>query len=474
MALPGKAARHMINRFSYGYTAGLQRAVANAGGPEQWFESQLRPSKVADTKANAMKAWYPYLRSSAKVRRAADHAGKRPSWEQSMDLVRWTILRRITSKRQLHETMVDFWSNLLHVPAFDDGWMFRVSYDSMIRKYALTTFSDLLVHATLHPSLGLFLNSVNSTKDDTNENHGRELLELHTVGLGAGYTEAMVKDSARILTGYHIEPWQSTKRTYRPGDHYVGPVNVLGFHDANADPDGRAVAKRYLRYLAKHPATAKRIATRLAQRFVSDNPSSDLVAAAAHAYTTSGTSIKATLRAIIHHPDFAASVDGLVRTPSQDAVATYRALGVVPRKPRKGDYFGVAVPYVLGDMGESPFGWPAPNGFPEVSAAWASVGRMRSSWDMHFFTAGGYWPSKGVSRLKPHLYLPAGAVRLDEAVDYLSRRLLGRPGTEACVTAATQLTELKASDVVKRATFGDWRAVQLITTVLNSPEHLRK
>ena len=464
----------MINRFSYGYTASLQRSVTRAGGPHDWFEAQLRPSKVSDTKADRMKAWYPYLRSSSQVRQTADRTGKRSAWEQSMDLVRWTILRRIVSRRQVHETMVDVWSNLLHVPAFDDSWMFRVSYDSMIRRYALTRFSDLLVHATLHPAMGLYLNSVNSTKDNTNENHGRELLELHTVGLKAGYTEAMVKDSARILTGYHIDAWQSTKRTYRPGDHYVGKVSVLGFHDANAAADGRAMMKRYLRYLAKHPATARRIATRLAQRFVSDTPSDDLVNAAAHAYTVSGTSIKATLRAIVRHPDFAHSVDDKVRTPSQDAIATYRALGVVPHKPTAGDHFGTAVPYVLGDMGESPFTWPAPNGFPEPAGAWASVGRIRSSWDMHYFTAGGYWPAKGVTRPKPHSYLPAGSVRLEDAVDHLSRRLLGRPATADCVKAATQLTELKADAIIKRDSVGDWRAVQLITTVLNSPDHLRK
>jgi uncharacterized protein (DUF1800 family) len=198
----------MINRFSYGYTPSLHKAITKAGGPQEWFAAQLKPSKVSDKKADAMKAWYPYLRSSSRKRQQADRTKKRSSYEQSMDLVRWTILRRMFSKRQVHEVMVDFWSNLLHVPAYGDGWMYRASYDATIRKCALGKFSDLLLRATIHPAMLVFLNSAGSTKNALNENHGRELLELHTVGVKAGYTEHMVVDSARVLTGYHVETWQ--------------------------------------------------------------------------------------------------------------------------------------------------------------------------------------------------------------------------------------------------------------------------
>ena len=151
MAVPSASTRHMINRFSYGYTRSLHKAITKAGGPQEWFAAQLKPSKISDKKADAMKAWYPYLRSSSRKRQQADRTGKRSGWEQSMDLVRWTILRRMLSKRQVHEVMVDFWSNLLHVPAYGDGWMYRASYDATIRKYALGKFSDLLLRATDRP-----------------------------------------------------------------------------------------------------------------------------------------------------------------------------------------------------------------------------------------------------------------------------------------------------------------------------------
>ena len=168
-----------------------------------------------------------------------------------------------------------------------------------------------------------------------NENHGRELLELHTVGVKAGYTEDMVLDSARILTGYHVETWQPAKKTYNPADHWTGPVQVLGWKATNSNGEGRPELRAYLRYLAAHPATAKRLATRLCQRFVSDQPSAEIVRAVAKAYTDSGTSIKAALRALVKHPDFAASAADLVRTPSQDAIATYRGLGVKVSKPAR-------------------------------------------------------------------------------------------------------------------------------------------
>jgi uncharacterized protein (DUF1800 family) len=472
--VPSTATRHMISRFSYGYSPALRKAVAHAGGARAWFDAQLQPSRIPDQAADAMKDWFPYLKSSSRNRQAAGRNGRRNEWELSMDLVRWTILRRMLSNRQLFETMVDFWSNLLHVPAYNDGWMFRASYDATIRRYALGKFSDLLVAATLHPAMMVFLDSARSTKKAVNENHGRELLELHTVGVNAGYTEAMVLSSARILTGYHVETWLPAKRTYHPDRHWTGRVSVLGFTSANADPDGRSLMRRYLHYLATHPATANRLAKRLCQRFVSDTPSDGIVRAVAHAYTKSGTDIRAALRALVDHPDFAKSVDAKVRTPAQDAIATYRALGVKVTRPTQGSDFGYAVNYVVGEMGEAPFMWPAPNGFPELGGAWASAGRMRNSWEMHYGAGAGWWPRTGMSRKAPRNFLPAGKVRLDAAVDHVSRQLLGRKATAASIKAAAQLVQMQTTTIIERESFGDWRAIPLISAVLNSPEHLRK
>ena len=98
----------------------------------------------------------------------------------------------------------------------------------------------------------MYLGNAGSTRIHPNENLGRELLELHTVGLG-NHTEDDVKSSARILTGWRVRLFSTWEPYYSEGDHWTGPVQVLDFADANAAADGRDLTRRYLRALAHHP-----------------------------------------------------------------------------------------------------------------------------------------------------------------------------------------------------------------------------
>ena len=150
----------------------------------------------------AVPTWFPGLRQAPEAIWAAFNGGVKEDYEYTRDLANYSLLRRIYSKRSVLETMVELRSDHLHVdalrfPAFTQ----RSSYDEVIRKHALGRFSDLLVEASLHPAMLLFLDNWKSVRGAPNENHGRELLELHTVGRDAGYTEQMVKDSAKILSG---------------------------------------------------------------------------------------------------------------------------------------------------------------------------------------------------------------------------------------------------------------------------------
>ena len=196
----------------------------------------------------------------------------------------------------------------------------------------------------------------------------------------------------------------------------------------------------------------------------------------AKAYLDSGTSIKATLRALVKHPDFAKSAGAKVRTPSQDAIATYRAMRLKVRKPNEGGDFGSAVNYVLDEMGEAPFMWPAPNGFPEPGAAWASAGRMRSSWGMHHTTAGGWWPSTGNDPQGPAQLPAAGTGALRRGGRRVSpvRCSAARPARTWSRPRRPWSSTQPTATIKSRDDFGDWRAVPLIATVLNSPQHLRK
>ena len=402
--------------------------------------------------------------------------GGRQGWETGVDLQRWTLLRRIYSQRQLHETMVEFWSNLLHVPAPEPKcWPLRPDYDSVLRAHALGTFEDMLLAAELHPAMGCYLDNALSTASNVNENLGRELLELHTVGIEAGFSEDHVRDSAYILTGYKVDRLHTWRPEYDTDDHWQGRVRVLGFDEANTAGDGREMTRRYLRYLANHPSTARRIARKLAVRFANDDPSAALVTAVANAFTSSGTDIKAALRALVAHPEFAASVGQKIKTPTEDGVATYRALGVKLSRPTAADSGANAIAFQVSTIGQAPFDWPRPDGFPDVAEAWTSASRILGSWHTHWSLAGGYWPQKGTTYRSPASWLPPLPARFDEVVDHVARLLISRPATDAMKQAAVAYTGVAASTRISNPDdLSSFRVAKLLSVILDSPAHMNR
>ncbi len=474
--VPSVAERHLLGRFSYGVTPQLFKAAQAAGGSRAWFEAQLSPGTIGDAAADEMRAWYPYLDKTPQQLWYDDQEGIRPSWEVGIDLQRWSVMRRTFSNRQLHEHMTEFWSNLLHVPApGDKSWPHRSRYDATIRKHALGRFDDMLVACDLHPSMGAYLDNAQSTAGNINENLGRELLELHTVGIEAGYTEEDVRNSAYILTGWRVDMWDTWRGYYSYADHWTGPVKVLDFTDPNSSLDGRALSKRYLRYLAQHPATAQRIARRLCVRFVSDTPSEAIVSAVAAAFLNSGTDIKTTLRTLVDHPDFAAAVGQKTRTPSEDAVATIRALGIKVHAPTKRDDFALINIWQLANMGQQPFDWPRPDGFPDVADAWSGVSRVLGSWQVHWALAGGYWPKTGATYRSKAKWMPVLPAKFSVVVDDISRRVLSRPATPTLQQAVTAFTGIQPWERIRTADdIGDYRMTKLLSVVLDTPAHMSR
>jgi len=474
--VPNAADRHLLNRFSYGITPELAERARSVGGARQWFERQLSPASIADQRAGAVRGWYPYLDKTPQQVWAASVNGTREGWEVGADLQRWSMLRRTFSNRQVHEQLTEFWSNLLHVPAPNGkAWPYRSDYDKTVRQHALGRFDDMLAAGVLHPAMGCYLDNAQSTAADLNENLGREVLELHTVGLGAGYTEQEVVASARILTGWRVDERKTWQASYSEPDHWIGPVRVLGFSDPNASRDGRELARRYLRYLAHHPATATRVARRLCVRFVSDTPSSAIVAHVAQAFTQSGTDIKTTLRALVGHPEFAGSVGAKTRTPTEDSVATMRAVGVQPKQPHTINDFGNAFIWQCGNMGQHPFDWPRPDGFPDVADAWTGVSRIIGSWLAHWQLAGGYYPRGAVSYRGHAQWLPTLPVTFGELVDDLSRRMLARPASERLTQAATAYTGMQRGERIRTPSdISEFRLTKLVTVVLDTPAHMSR
>ncbi len=501
--------RHLVSRFSYGITPDLADAVRAAGGGRAWFEKQLSPSSIPDAEATDLLTWWPSLR-----REAGDlwqrHSGEvEGGWQVMENYQRWSLLRRMHSNRQVHEVMTEFWLHHLNVPANGDpAFTHRTDYDLVVRDHALGRFEDLLHAAITHPAMGIYLNNAVSTKSHPNENLGRELLELHTVGRGS-YGEDDVKSSARILTGWVVDMWRTFAASYRPDKHWTGPVRVMGFSDPNADADGRDVTRRYLTYLARHPQTARRIARKLAVKFVRDDVPQSLVDRLADVYLSSGTDISAVLRALVSSAEFKGASGAKVRDPGEDVVATYRALGVRLARPPAGragrDHAANVVLWQSSSIGLRPFDWPRPDGQPLDNDSWASPSRLMASMEMHYSMAGGWWPKQGVDYRSPTEWFPPTEwvtkrlrvkgrknkrgkprkrwkkvrvrrpLRFDRLVDHLSRQMLHEPASARLVQACCEAvdvgprTTITADHAVVR-----WNFQRVLTTLLDSPTHLSR
>ncbi len=483
-AVPSVATRHMANRFAYGYTPRLRRDMHAAGGPDAWFTQQLDPATIADAQADGFDGWFATRHRTAAESYRLSSAGGYSSGAQA-DQARWTLLRRTYSKRQVLEVMTEFWQNHLHVyGGADKAWFWRPDYDQLIRRHALGRFDEMLAEAIVHPTMLTYLDadlsmverrSGGAVIEQLNENLGRELLELHTVGRTAGYSESQVTDSARILTGYHIDRYKTWAYSYEPDMHATGPVTVMGFSSANADLDGRPVLQEYLSYLAHHPATAKRIAQKLAVRFVSDEPSASLVNELAAVFLDSGTDIKQTLQALVSHPEFLESVGKKVRTPTEDLIQTMRVYGMRISEPVNEEDAANAIYHVARTAGQIPFGWGPPDGFPDSGPAWSSSSRMMGSYHVHYGLAGGYYPTTGV-RYRTHAsWLPERQIRFDAFVDHLCRELHGRVSTSRLLGAACIATDQAPGNVITRDhVLINYRMPKLLGILLDTPEHLTR
>ncbi len=468
------SALHLVRRFTYGFNSRLETDVLRFRNVDAWFESQL--SAGADAAADVALGWYPHLSDSPS--KAWDHAkaGTYRGYQYGNDLAGYTLARRIRATNQVHEMMVDFWSNLLHVPVGEDSsFPWRMDYDRVIRKHALTSFSALLKAAIVHPAMSGFLSNHRNTKTQINENLGRELLELHTVGRTAGYSEDDVKASAQLLTGFTVAVANGYAAAYDSSRHHVGPVTVMGRTFANASGDGRAELANYLDWLAKHDATATRIARRLCTRFVSDDPPQSVVDAVKATYLSSGTDVKACLRTLVSHAAFKAAALQKARTPIEDVIAAERACDIVPTGAGPDSRMST-VSWFCSWTGQSPYSWPRPDGFPERSATYLSPARLLRAWTIHSWTANVNDAVKVATRPAAHsLIPPVWPIALKDLVHQQAVMLTGARASEATVAAAATIMGKSPSYIVDdwyqgRTKDLAWLITLVRTAILNSPE----
>lgn len=278
------------------------------------------------------------------------------------ELSQGRILRDILTERQMQEVMTDFWFN--HFNVFigkdSDQW-YTTSYErDIIRKNALGTFPELLIATAKSPAMMVYLDNFLSIGPDSiangvdpknpnakkgnkglNENYGREVMELHTVGVNGGYSQADVTALASILTGWGVDrpnqagPFAFDQRRHEPGDKQWFGHTIKQATKPDGSPDGMAEGLEALNILATSPQTAHFISSLLVQRFVADQPPPALVDRVAKTYMATGGDIKAMLRSLIASPEFNSRqyFRNKVKTPVEFIASAFRSTGTDPQNP---------------------------------------------------------------------------------------------------------------------------------------------
>jgi uncharacterized protein (DUF1800 family) len=469
--LPTSKSWHFARRLTGGATPTLAAQIT-ALGTTTWLDQQLDPYGINDDAFGTFAARFGSQTEAIWSVKDKIDTGKLNGYSNKFAVQCEHVARLCWSKRQLQALLVDFWTNHLNVAALSDGVdESRAHYQHVIRAGALGKFSDLLVAASKHPAMLTFLDNRSSRHEHPNENQGRELLELHTLGVGY-YTESMVSNSSRVLTGESVEN-ESGMFEFKPWYHSVGAVQLHSWKNANASrPTGDAVATSMLEYLAHHPDTARRICTKLAQYFVSETPSTALVSSMMKTYKAKDTAIAPVLRTMILSAEFTASIGAVTRRPLESTVASVRLLGLGP--DTKG-YEGVkALVYALGDAGQSPMNWPTPDGYPIASAAWGSTNATLSRWNFTRSLVNGWYPTTLTRKATLLAWVHPAPLppTHGQLVDDIALRLFGRKTTDAHRTAVlTFIGATPATALTSSSAAVTWRLGDLVTLLLDSPYH---
>ena len=318
------------------------------------------------------------------------------------ELVQGKILRATYSERQLQEVMTDFWFN--HFNVFigkgADRYLLASYERDVIRPRALGQFEDLLVATAQSPAMLFYLDNWlsvgpnsdfangipkrtghsrqtnkprQSKRSGLNENYGRELMELHTLGVNGGYTQKDVTEVARVFTGWTLkEPNQGGGFTFDERKHEPGDKIVLGHR---IKPKGEKEGLEVLHILARNPSTARFICTKLATRFVSDDPPSTLVDQMARTFSKKDGDIREVLKTMLDSPEFWAADEyrAKVKTPLEFAVSALRASAAEVSD-------ATPIAHQLQNMGMPLYGMQPPTGYSMKGDAWvnssALLGRM--------------------------------------------------------------------------------------------------
>ena len=382
----------------------------------------------------------------------------RQSYQFLGEIASSRVARAVISERQLDEVMVDFWENHFNVFAGKDRTRyFLPEFDAQtIRPNALGKFRTLLGAVAKSPAMLYYLDNWQSVADSgqptlrsmsmaqrrvaqrrvavvamakpqlaqlaqrrrgLNENYARELMELHTLGVDGGYTQHDVVEVARALTGWTLSRGANGGTfLFRPEAHDAGAKTILGqrFQPGRGEDEGDAV----LDLLAKHPATARFIALKLARRFVSDTPPAALVERAASIFSRTDGDIREVVRTIVTSPEFFSTVAyrSKVKSPFELVTSALRIMNA-PGDPTP------RTTQLVSRLGQPMFGHQAPNGYPETGDAWMNTGSILNRINFGLAVASGRVP--GVKLAEWPAAATLQGLPREAQVDGVIRALLG-------------------------------------------------
>lgn len=520
-----------------------EKKAADAAKMNTSAEPEMADAMMSAAKADEKKPRAPKPRKDAANEAAAAEGGKPagagpngPGEEEHIvaralgELHHAKLTRAVFSERQLEQVLVDFWFNHFNVDARKQQVRAMVvSYEQdVIRPNIWGSFRDLLGATAKSPAMLVFLDNWQSSvayepadaevkiarrvqqnatgmsdaeaaalpkpTRGLNENYGRELMELHTLGATAGYTQKDVQEVARAFTGWTLNP-RTGEFHFRTPWHDQGEKVVLGkrLPASGGQKDGEQV----LDLLATHPATGRRIAYKLCQRFVADAPPDDMVKRVAGAFLKSGGNLRATYEALFTDRDFFApqNFGAKTKSPFEFAVSALRASdaafievkgipGPVPlraleagallgrgqermaKAPRK------TVTMHVVEMGQANYGWGPPTGYSEDSSTWVNSGALVSRLNYALALTGGQVAD---ARVHARALLDGkDADMADEAVDTMARNLFARPLSDATRRVVLAQSGGGSNDTAPEDTTPVANLPRVLALMLGAPEFQRR
>ena len=420
VTLGPRLAAHLLRRIGFGPRPGdIGRVLAQ--GLERYVEEQIEapPDPELGSRLSRL-GTLGYSIAQVLAAYNANNAAIGPILDE---LYLAKLIRAVHGQNQLQEVLTDFWFNHFNVFIGDgfDRYSTAAYERDAIRPHVLGRFRDLLGATAAHPAMLFYLDNYLSTVSridprtgrllqGLNENYGRELMELHTIGVDAGYTQEHVFDAARCFTGWTIDQRQGVF-VYRPQNHDTGAKTVFGLNVPAGG--GKEDGDKLLDHLAEHPSTARFVSRKLLQRFVADDPPPRLVERTAATFLSTGGDIAAVMRTIVGSTEFWAEAFGAgkPRTPLEFVAGALRAVDAQVNAGR-------ALTATVAAMGMPLFGCLPPTGYSNRGDAWLN-------------------PSSHLSRMNFALDLAANAVN-GVSVDLrgLPGRLGADPGNARSLTDA--------------------------------------